>query len=90
MDKVAELLTPFPYRTDIPTRDTEAFFKRQDLIKAKLKSGELTPDDINTYNENDNPTSLYFCPTCDNISELKRPNSYHGSHIVCYECECFF
>lgn len=42
----------------MPTRDTEAFFKRQDLIKAKLKSRELTPEDIKTYNENDNPTNL--------------------------------
>ena len=87
MDKVAELLKPFPYRTDTVTRDTEAFFKRQDLIKSKLKSGELTPDDINTYNENDNPTNLYFCYTCDNISELVRPNFYKGSRVICFECE---
>jgi hypothetical protein len=87
MDKVAELLKDLPYRTDTVTRDTEAFFKRQDLIKAKLKSEELTPDDINTYNENDNPTNLYFCYTCDNISELVRPNFYKGSRVICFECE---
>lgn len=81
MDKVAEILATIPYeRNDSKLR----------VIRDELKSGELSFDDIKNYNANDNPTTLYFCPTCDNISELKRPNSYHGSHIVCYECECFF
>lgn len=87
MDKVAELLKPFPYRTDTVTRDTETFFKRQDLIREKLKSGELTPEDIKTYNEKDNPTNLYFCYTCDNISELVKPTHVKGTHVVCFECE---
>ena len=70
-----------------PTRDTETFFKRQDLIREKLKSGELTPEDIKTYNENDNPTNLYFCYTCDNISELVKPTHVKGTDVVCFECE---
>ena len=87
MDKVARLLSETPYDRDSITRDSKAFFQRQDLIKAKLKSGELTPDDIETYNENDNPTNLYFCYTCDNISELVRPSFYKGNQVICFECE---
>lgn len=87
MDKVARLLSETPYDRDSITRDSKAFFQRQDLIKAKLKSGELTPKDIEHYNASDNYTQLFFCPTCDNISEVTKPNFYHTPYAVCFECE---
>ena len=58
----------------MPTRDTEGFFKRQDLIKAKLKSRELTPEDIKTYNENANSQNAL----CKSIWTMNKPKNYRA------------
>ena len=89
MDKVAELLATIPYVEKLNATTTEIRLARDELIRDKLESGELSFDDVVNYNERDNKTRILFCTTCDNVSEVDKPTHY-VNHAVCYECESFF
>lgn len=82
MDKVAELLATIPFKNKL-------IGERSKLVKDKLKSGELSFDDIVNYNESANNTKLLPCTTCDNISEVAKPTYLHNT-APCFECESFF